>query len=174
MSRKARLDGTQHIQLGGKTVIQAEATIRGDLTRLGPAPGTTAGQTTAALQAVTIGRYCILSPGCCIRPPGRLYKGAWTYMPIRMGDHVFVGPGSVVQAASVGSHVHIGQGVVVGDFAIIKDFVRILDGAVVPANMVIASFSVVAGRPARVVGDVPEGAVEAFELRDLYKSLGNK
>ena len=94
-------------------------------------------------------------------------------MPLRMNDHVFVGPGSVVQAASIGSHVHIGAGVVVGEFAIVKDYVRILDGAVVPANMVIPSFSIVAGQPARVVGEVPEGGQEAFELRELYKTVGN-
>jgi len=35
--------------------------------------------------------------------------------------------------------------------------VRILDGSVVPPNMVIPSFSVVAGRPARVVGEIAEG-----------------
>lgn len=94
-------------------------------------------------------------------------------MPLRMGDHVFVGQSSVVQAATIGNHVHIGQGVVVGEFAIIKDYVRILDGTVVPANMVIPSFSVVAGQPARLIGEVPEGGHEAFELRELYKSVGN-
>lgn len=90
-----------------------------------------------------------------------------------MGDHVYVGQNSVVQAASIGSHVHIGQGVVVGEMAIIKDYTRILDRTVVPPHMVIPSFSIVAGRPARVIGEVPEGGHEAFELRDLYKTVGN-
>lgn len=94
-------------------------------------------------------------------------------MPLRMGDHVFVGQGTVVQAASIGSHVHIGHGVVIGEFAIIKDYVRILDGSVVPSNMVIPSFSIVGGQPARFVGEVPEGGHDAFELRDLYKTVGN-
>ena len=94
-------------------------------------------------------------------------------MPLRMGDHVFVGQNTVVQAASVGSHIYIGNDAVVGEFAIIKDYVRILDGSVVPPNMVIPSFSVVAGQPARVVGEVPEGGHEAFELRELYKTVGN-
>jgi len=94
-------------------------------------------------------------------------------MPLRMGDHVYVGPGAVIQAASIGSHVHIGAKVVVGEFAIIKDYVRVLDGAVIPPNMVIPSFSIVAGQPARVIGEVPEGMLESFELRDLYKTVGN-
>jgi dynactin-5 len=98
---------------------------------------------------------------------------AFTYMPLRIGEHVFVGQGTVVQAASIGSRVHIGQGVTIGEFAIIKDYTRILDGTVVPPNMVIPSFSIVAGKPARVIGEVPEGGHEAFELKELYKSVGN-
>ncbi|KAJ8129823.1 hypothetical protein O1611_g3809 [Lasiodiplodia mahajangana] len=38
---------------------------------------------------------------------------------------------TVVQAATIGSHVHIGQNAVIGEFAIIKDYVRVLDGAIV-------------------------------------------
>ncbi|CRK39795.1 hypothetical protein BN1708_008021, partial [Verticillium longisporum] len=58
-------------------------------------------------------------------------------------------------------------------FAIIKDYVRVLEGSVVPPNMVIPSFSIVGGQPARVIGEVPEGGHDAFELRELYKTVGN-
>lgn len=103
----------------------------------------------------------------------RATPSTFTYMPLRMGDHVFVGEGTVVQAASIGAHVYIGHNVVVDEFAIIKDYVRVLDGTVVPPNMVIPSFTIVAGQPARVVGEIPEGDVEQFELRELYKTVGN-
>ncbi|GAO18474.1 uncharacterized protein UV8b_07285 [Ustilaginoidea virens] len=165
VARRAILVGTQNIMLGGKTVIQPDVMIRGDLVRPAPPP--------ASSTAVAIGRYCFLARGALLRPPGRVYKGAWAYTPLRLGDHVFVGSGSVVQAAAVGSHVRIGSGCAVGEFAIVKDYVRILDGAVVPPFMVIPSFSVVGGRPARVVGEVPEGGVDEFELRELYKTVGN-
>jgi len=78
-----------------------------------------------------------------------------------------------VEAALVGSHVNIGANVVIGKFAIIKDFVRILDNTVVPQNMVIPSFSIVAGRPAQVVAEVAEGEIEGFDLREVYRSIGN-
>ncbi|KAK6070532.1 Dynactin subunit 5 [Seiridium cupressi] len=168
VNRKATLIGTQHIMLGGKTVIMPDAMIRGDLARtIAPGAGNAPGSNTA----VFIGRYCFLSKGCCLRPPGRIYKGAFTYMPLRLGDHVYIGEGTVVQAATVGSHVHIGKEVVVGEFAIVKDYVQILDGTIIPANMVIPSFSIVAGQPARIIGEIPEGGHDAFELRDLYKSV---
>lgn len=102
-----------------------------------------------------------------------MYKGSYTYMPLRLGDHVFVGQNSIVQAATVGNHVSIGRDCSIGEFAIIKDYVKVLDGTVVPPFAVIPSFSIVAGQPGRVVGEIPEGGHEEFELRDLYKTVGN-
>ncbi|KAK5992250.1 Dynactin subunit 5 [Cladobotryum mycophilum] len=175
VSRKAVLVGTQNIMLGGKTVIQPEVMIRGDLVRTIPHAAPSSGGTAAPQNntAVAIGRYCFLSRGVLLRPPGRIYKGTFTYMPLRLGDHVFIGQGTVVQAATIGSHVSIGKGCTINEFAIIKDYVKILDGTIVPAHMVIPSFSIVAGQPGQVVGEVPEGGHEEFELRDLYKTVGN-
>lgn len=98
---------------------------------------------------------------------------SFSHYPLKIADHVFVGPGSIIEAALIGSHVNIGSNVVVGKFAIIKDFVKILDGTVVPANMVIPSFSIVAGRPAQVVGEIAEGEIEGFDLREAYRAVGN-
>lgn len=166
--------------LSGKTVIQPEVMIRGDLFRT-PATSSASGSTStlaassssSSSTAVSLGRYCFLSRGVNLCPPGRVHKGAYTYMPLRMGEHVFVGQGSIVQAASIGSHVSIGKECTIGECAIIKDYVKILDGTIVPNFMVIPSFSIVAGRPARVIAELPEGATGQFELRDLYKTVGN-
>ncbi|KAF4503950.1 hypothetical protein G6O67_008576 [Ophiocordyceps sinensis] len=177
VARKAILVGTQNIMLGGKTVIQPECMIRGDLVRTAPPSSSSSSATGSAAPAnttaVAIGRYCFLSRGVLLRPPGRLYKGVFTYMPLRLGDHVFVGHGSVIQAATVGNHVHIGSRCAVNEFAIIKDYVRVLDDTVVPCHMVIPSFSLVAGQPARIIGEIPEGGHDDFELRELYKTVGN-
>lgn len=100
-------------------------------------------------------------------------RRVFSHYPLKIGDHVFVGAGSVVEAALVGSHVNIGANCVIGKFVIIKDFVRILEGTIVPANMVIPSFSIVAGRPGRVVGEVPEGAHESFDCREIYRTINN-
>ena len=55
--------------LGGKSVIQPEAMIRGDLVR------SQSSSTPANNTAVAMGRYCFLSRGALLRPPGRLFKG---------------------------------------------------------------------------------------------------
>jgi dynactin-5 len=72
VARKATLVGTQNIMLGGKTVIQQEVMIRGDLARTA---SSSSGGAPATNTAVAIGRYCFLSRGSCLRPPGRMYKG---------------------------------------------------------------------------------------------------
>lgn len=72
VSRKANLVGTQNIMLGGKTVIQPEVMIRGDLARTA---SSSSGSAPANNTAVAIGRYCFLSRGAVLRPPGRVYKG---------------------------------------------------------------------------------------------------
>jgi dynactin-5 len=53
--------------------------------------------------------------------------------------------------------VYIGEKVIINQFAIIKENVKILPNTVIPANMVVASGSVVGGRPGRVVGEVGDG-----------------
>ncbi|KAI9886936.1 MAG: hypothetical protein M1823_001228 [Watsoniomyces obsoletus] len=200
VSRRAYIQGTQNIILGGKTIIQSECTIRGDLHRTAPSSSSSSSSSTAtggdtqAQQlssssssssnrhppqptpqqnvAVSIGRYCILSSGCVLRPPCKTHRGVTSYWPLKVGDHVFVGEGAVIEAASIGNHVRIGAGAVIGRFVIIKDGVRVVDGCVVPAGMVIPPFSIVAGQPGQVVAELPEGELDTLDLRELYRSIG--
>lgn len=77
--------------------------IRGDLRRTG------GGHTVV----VAIGRFCLLSHGSIIRPPYKTYKGIFSYYPMKIGDHVTIGEGSIVQAATIGSYVTIGKNCVI-------------------------------------------------------------
>ncbi|RAL15352.1 dynactin subunit 5 [Aspergillus homomorphus CBS 101889] len=198
ISRRSLIHGTQHIILGGKTVIQSDAVIRGDLYRSSSSSSsttttttTTSGQghkptsstssTTANNNnnpsvAITIGRYSYISRQAILRPPSRLHRGVYSFYPLKIGDHVFVGERAVVEAASVGNHVHIGRDAVVGSMAILKDNAYVLDGAVVAPGMVVPSWCVVGGAPARIVGEVGEGyGVEGGEgglARERYRVVG--
>jgi len=83
VSRRSQIIGTQNIILGGKSIIQAEVIIRGDLVRtLEPSASSSAAADDAGVRkpsapvvAVAIGRYCFLSKGCVLKPPGRVMKG---------------------------------------------------------------------------------------------------
>ncbi|OKL63515.1 hypothetical protein UA08_01662 [Talaromyces atroroseus] len=184
ISRRSLIHGTQHIILGGKTVIQAEAVIRGDLFRVqqpsqqndDAGPTSSSSTNIPPSVAITVGRYTYISKAAILRPPSRLHRGIHSFYPLKIGDHVFVGERSVVEAAQVGNHVHIGNDVVVGNMVILKDFAYVLDGAVVPPAMVVPSFCVVGGRPARIVGEVGEGyGVEGAEgglARERYRLVG--
>ncbi|KAE8159638.1 trimeric LpxA-like protein [Aspergillus tamarii] len=183
ISRRSQIHGTQHIILGGKTVIQGEAVIRGDLYRTSTSSSVSGDQggqqqpaTSTPSVAITIGRYSYISKQAILRPPSRLHRGVHSFYPLKIGDHVFVGERAVVEAASVGNHVHVGKDAVIGSMAILKDFAYVLDGAVVAPGMVVPSWCVVGGAPARIVGEVGEGyGVEGAEggmARERYRLVG--
>ncbi|CAI2161483.1 17262_t:CDS:2 [Funneliformis geosporum] len=160
VSRKSVICGSQNIILGGKTIIQTDCVIRGDLRRTGGGHAV----------VVAIGRYCLLAKGSIIRPPYKTYKGTFSYYPMKIGDHVSIGEGSIVEAATIGSFVHIGKNCVIGRFAIIKDCCKIEDNTVIPPNTVVPSFSIYEGSPGVFVDELPECVQDLYELKtkDYY------
>lgn len=105
-----------------------------------------------------------------------------TYYPLKIGDNVFIGPGSHIASLSIASHVHIGAGCILSNFCVIRENCKLLPGTVVPPAMVIPPGSIVAGKPARIVGEVGEGWgqggggegeewVEGGDLRALVRSI---
>ncbi|KTW29396.1 hypothetical protein T552_01349 [Pneumocystis carinii B80] len=146
--------GSQNIILGGKTVIQSECTIRGDLRRFDSNSDTI---------AIIIGKYSFIAVGTVIRPPSKIHQGVFNYYPMRIGDFVQIGEGSMIEAASIGSYVKIGKECVIGKFCIIKDCVEIREGTILPEHSVIPSFSIVEGKPGLVIEELPECTQELFE-----------
>lgn len=84
----------------------------------------------------------------------------------------------------MGNNVYVGKGAIIENGCVIRDSVKICEGAVMPAGMVAGTGSVVAGQPAQIVGEVPEGwganngggtdgelYVEGGELRELIRSI---
>jgi len=60
-----------------------------------------------------MGRYCLVGEGAVIRPPGKIYKGTFTFYPVRIADYVHIGQDAIVEAASIGHGVEIGAGAIV-------------------------------------------------------------
>ncbi|KAJ2357516.1 hypothetical protein GGF43_001412 [Coemansia sp. RSA 2618] len=160
VSRRSQISGSQNIVLGGKTIVHSKCTIRGDLRRAGP----------SHQASVLIGRFCSLGQASVLRPPYKTYKGIFSYYPLKIGDHVEIGPNTIVEAASIGSHVKIGANCIIGRFAIIKDCCLIEDGTVIAPNSVIPPFSHVSGGPpAKIVAQLPESTQDVFEAQSKDK-----
>jgi acetyltransferase-like isoleucine patch superfamily enzyme len=118
------------------TAIGADSVIQ-----IGDDVGVSGCSITAA-QRVAIGNRVLIGSGVLItdndghpiHPDGRRYGTEYASAPIEIGDDVFIGARAIILKG-----VHVGQGAIVGA------------GAVVTKD--VPPYAIVAGNPARVVGD---------------------
>jgi len=136
--RKSVLCGSQNIMLLGRSIVQENCIIRGDLS------------------SVKIGRYCVISSSSVIRPPFKKFSKAVAFVPMTIGDHVYIGEDTIVNAAAVGSYVYIGKNCVIGKHCVLKDCSAISDGTVLPQGTIVPAFAVYSGSPAKPVDELPE------------------
>ena len=113
----------------------------------------------------------------------RLHHGEMTFYPMRIGDNVFIGAETHVSSAVISSHVHVGENCVLGPFSMLKESCKVLPNTVVPPNMIVPPGCIVAGRPARIIGEVGDGwgqpigggegeeLVEGGDLRPLVRKI---
>ncbi|XP_054718709.1 dynactin subunit 5-like [Uloborus diversus] len=140
VSRQSVLCGSQNIVLNGKTIIQSECVIRGDLAN------------------VRIGRHCVIGKRAVIRPPFKKFSKGVAFFPLHIGDHVFIDEDTVVNAAHVGSYVSIGKNCVIGRRCVLKDCCYIADDTVLPPETVVPAFSMYSGSPGLYTKELPEAA----------------
>ncbi|CAD7060220.1 unnamed protein product [Tilletia caries] len=140
IAREAIISGSHFIVLGGKCLIHGGAILRADLRRVGE--------------------------GSVVRPPYKIYQGIFSYYPTKLGDHVTVGPNTVLEAQTVGNYVDIGANCVIGRFVNIKDCARILDGTVLAPNTVVPSLTIWAGSPGKQVAELHESFQDECETRN--------
>ncbi|CAB3368361.1 Hypothetical predicted protein [Cloeon dipterum] len=136
--RHTVLCGSQNIILHGKAIVQQDAIIRGDLAN------------------VRSGRYCIISRGVVLRPPFKKFSKGVAFFPLQIGDHVFFGEGSVVNAAVIGNYVYIGKNCIIGRRCVLKDCCYIADNTVLAPETTVPAFAHVAGSPGAAVAELPE------------------
>ncbi|KAK6170298.1 dynactin subunit 5 [Patella vulgata] len=142
VSRQSVLCGSQNIIINGKTIIMTDCMIRGDLAN------------------VRIGRNCVISEGAIIRPAFKKFSRGVAFFPLHIGDNVFIGEDSVVNAAQIGSFVHIGKNCVIGRRSVLKDCCAIADNTVLPPETVVPPFTYFEGSPGRFTTELPESTQE--------------
>ena len=77
-----------------------------------------------------------------------------------MGDYVWIGENSKIQALRIGSYISIGKNCDIKDRVVINDNAMILDDSVVEQDTIIPSFTVYGGNPAVFQGLL----VESFPM----------
>ena len=137
---------------------------------------------------VTIGPGCYVGPGARLRGDfGAIEVGPGSNVQdncvihsrpgavTRLGAACHVGHGAVVHGANLGEHVTVGMGAVVQDGADVGADCLIAAGAVVLAGSVVPAGQLLAGVPARLVGDLT--AEQLAQLRAgtaLYQALPDR
>lgn len=171
VSRKSAIYGSQNIILGGKTIIQPSVVLRGDLRRAGAVGAGTGGQVT-----ISVGKYSVLGEGCTVRPPCKAYKGVFSYYPLKIGDFVSIGSGSIISCATIGNGVDIGKNCIIGPFSILKDNCKINDNSVVGAGSIVPSLVEWGGSPAGFIHTLPESTPESVEARakNFYNTFNSE
>lgn len=53
-----------------------------------------------------------------IRPPGKIYKGQFTFYPVKISDCVMIGKECIVEAAQIGVGVEIGENCIIVSLSI--------------------------------------------------------
>ncbi|XP_055347775.1 dynactin subunit 5-like [Paramacrobiotus metropolitanus] len=158
VSKKTILCGSQQILLSGKSILEHDSVIRADLS------------------TVKIGRYFVLSHGAILKPS---YKPlarvqstpqsaaavpiSFMYSSLNIGDFVYIGEKSVVQAASIGSHVYIGHNCVVSRGCVLRDCISIADNTFVAPDTIIPPFTIFAGNIGKEVGELPDCTADLME-----------
>lgn len=138
VSRQSVLCGSQNIVLNGKTIVQNDCIIRGDLAN------------------VRVGRHCVIKSRSVIRPAFKKFSKGVAFFPSVIGDHVYIDEDSVVNSAQIGSYVHIGKNCIIGRRCVLKDCCMIADDTVLPPETVVPPFCVYAGSPGQCVKQLPE------------------
>ena len=123
----------------------------------------------ADLSPIMIGENCSVQDNCAIHVDAGL--------PTVIGNHVTLGHGAIVHAATIEDNCLIGMGAVVLDEAHIGHGSIIAAGAVVPPRMVVPPYSQVMGVPGKVVKTLEEEKEQGLikhaqlyvELKDTYQ-----
>jgi|JI6StandDraft_1071083.scaffolds.fasta_scaffold07108_6 dynactin-5 len=129
ISKRCLIKGSDHIQISGKTILQEKLIIRGDLAQ------------------ISLGKYVTLLEGVILKPSYKKHNGKIKFIPMEIGDYVFIEKNTIVSAAKIGSFTRIGKDCIIGHRSIIAENVIIADGSIVPPDTIVPAYSLYGGKP---------------------------
>ncbi len=139
---------------GGKCVVQHDCVINADL-----AP-------------IQLNRYVYIDKKCILRPSNSITDPS-KFIPLTIGTGTFVGENTLIESAVIGIGCEIGKNCILSKRSILKDYVKVLDDTVIPPDLVLPPFAIVAGNPARIIGEQPESitTLSSIYAVDRYKAI---
>ena len=143
--------------------------------------GTYVSQSAEVIGDVTIGKQCYIGPGAKMRGDyGTILIGDKTSIEencvlharpngtCKIGSMVTVGHGAILHNCKVRDYAIIGMGAIVSDYAVVGVWSVVAEGCVVKNKQVIKDEKIVAGVPAKIVGEVSK---EYQKLWTSYKKM---
>uniref|UniRef100_A0A7S0STE1 Dynactin subunit 5 n=1 Tax=Chromulina nebulosa TaxID=96789 RepID=A0A7S0STE1_9STRA len=155
ISRKCSIYKPQNVEIPqGKVIIKENVILRGDLMN------------------IQINKYTMICQNTIIRPSYGIINDTFRFIPLIIGSNCYIGENSVIEAATIGLGCYIGNNCIIGKRVILKDYVRVEDDTIVPADTVITPFSIVSGKPGKIIGEVNESitSLAATEALARYQN----
>jgi dynactin-5 len=146
VSRKATIDGAKQVEIKGRSIIQDEVHVRGDLA------------------IVRIGRYCVFEEGSLLEPPIHPFNNSKN-IPVVIGSHTHIGSKCEIRAAAIGSMVWIGDNVKIGNRCIIKDNCIIESGISIGDDTIIPPFTRISAKISTDYEELPPSV--AVQLQEV-------
>jgi len=140
------------VEIGDESTVWPGAVIRGDV------------------NSIKIGKRTHIQDNCVLHAE----------FPMVIGDNVLLAHCVMMHGAKIGNNTLVGNNATILDNVEIGNFCVVAAGAVVPDGMIIPDYSMVAGVPAKIKGQVTEkhlhwvgrGIPIYMDLAKKYKALG--
>jgi len=136
ITQNGKFVGLNKIRITGKSIIEHNTTLRGDLAK------------------IEIGYYVVIGEGTILKPAEK-FGDSLQFIEMKIGDYTVVGRNCVIRAMKIGYCCWIGEGAVINNRCTIKDCAMILDDTVLAPGTVVPSYTVFAGNPGKCVGRLP-------------------
>jgi carbonic anhydrase/acetyltransferase-like protein (isoleucine patch superfamily) len=150
--------------------------------------GTYVSHSAEVIGDVSVGKRSYIGPGAKIRGDyGTILIGDKTSIEencvlharpnetCKIGNMVTVGHGAILHNCTVKDYAIIGMGSIVSDYAVVGVWAVVAEGCVVKNKQVIEDRKIVAGIPAKIVGDVSEKYQRLWTgYKNMYAELALK
>ena len=136
ITQQGKFVGLKKIQVTGKSIIEHNTTLRGDLAK------------------IKIGYYVVIGDGTILKPAEK-FGDSLSFIEMSIGDYTVIGKHCVIRAWQIGICCWIGQGCVINNKCVIEDCSMILDDTVLAPGTVVPPYTVFGGNPGKCVGKLP-------------------